>query len=89
MRIGAILFCTSVAASSLDGAAEADRDRDGKPDGDWDERREYTYTVRSVVRVLRPANSVTLTRRAARVAGRGWRRGSGPRRRAAAPPRGA
>jgi hypothetical protein len=31
-----------------------DTDGDGKPDGDWDERREYAYTVRSVVRVLRP-----------------------------------
>ena len=26
-----------------------DSDGDGTPDGDWFERREYTYTVRSVV----------------------------------------
>jgi hypothetical protein len=33
-----------------------DSDGDGKPDGDWDERREYAYTVRSVLRVLLPVN---------------------------------
>lgn len=32
----------------------ADTDGDGVPDGDWRERREYQYTVRSVVRVMRP-----------------------------------
>lgn len=32
----------------------ADTDGDGIPDGDWLERREYQYTVRSVVQVLRP-----------------------------------
>jgi hypothetical protein len=32
----------------------ADSDGDGVPDGEWRERREYAYTVRSVVQVLRP-----------------------------------
>lgn len=32
----------------------ADSDGDGVPDGEWRERREYQYTVRSVVQVLRP-----------------------------------
>ena len=31
-----------------------DSDRDGVPDGDWDERREYAYTIRSIVRVIPP-----------------------------------
>lgn len=31
-----------------------DSDADGVPDGDWFERREYTYTVRSVVHVMKP-----------------------------------
>ena len=31
-----------------------DSDSDGIPDGDWDERREFTYTVRSVVQVMPP-----------------------------------
>lgn len=34
--------------------ARADSDGDGAPDGGWDERREYAYTVRSVIQVLRP-----------------------------------
>lgn len=34
----------------------ADSDRDGTPDGDWHERREYTYTIRSVVKVMRPCD---------------------------------
>ena len=34
----------------------ADSDGDGTSDGDWDERREYAYTVRTVVRVVRPAD---------------------------------
>ncbi|MEM7315006.1 MAG: hypothetical protein AAF497_17810 [Planctomycetota bacterium] len=34
--------------------ANADSDGDGKPDGDWSERREYQYTVRSIVQVMRP-----------------------------------
>ena len=33
---------------------KADSDGDGKPDGDWDGRREYTYTIRTVVRVMPP-----------------------------------
>ena len=32
----------------------ADSDGDGTPDGDWQERREFTYTVRSVVHVMKP-----------------------------------
>ncbi|MCU0863622.1 MAG: hypothetical protein MUC36_07530 [Planctomycetes bacterium] len=32
----------------------ADSDGDGVPDGDWLERREYQYTVRTVVQVMRP-----------------------------------
>src|SRR5262245_37004689 len=31
-----------------------DSDGDGIPDGDWRERREYQYTVRTVVQVMRP-----------------------------------
>ncbi len=33
---------------------KADSDGDGIPDGDRHERREYTYTVRAVIRVMRP-----------------------------------
>lgn len=33
---------------------KADTDGDGVPDGDWLERREYAYTVRAVVHVLKP-----------------------------------
>lgn len=36
---------------------EADSDGDGTPDGDWHERREYAYSIRSVVKVLRPCNT--------------------------------
>ncbi len=32
----------------------ADSDGDGTPDGDWLERREYQYIVRSVVQVMKP-----------------------------------
>jgi len=39
---------------------KADSDGDGKPDGDWDERREYTYSIRSVVRVMPPYNKDAL-----------------------------
>jgi len=39
----------------------ADSDGDGVPDGDWFERREFTYTVRSVVEVLRPVTPEHLT----------------------------
>ena len=34
--------------------AKADSDGDGVPDGDWLERREFTYIVRSVVQVMKP-----------------------------------
>lgn len=34
--------------------AKSDSDGDGVPDGDWKERREYQYTVRSVVQVMKP-----------------------------------
>lgn len=37
-------------------AKKKDSDGDGSPDGDWHERREYTYSVRSVVKVMRPCN---------------------------------
>lgn len=35
-----------------------DSDGDGVPDGDWNERREYAYTVRTIVQVLRPAEAI-------------------------------
>ena len=31
-----------------------DSDSDGTPDGEWRERREYQYTIRSVVQVMKP-----------------------------------
>jgi hypothetical protein len=34
----------------------ADSDGDGVPDGDWHERREFTYSIRSVVKVMRPCD---------------------------------
>jgi hypothetical protein len=34
--------------------AKADTDGDGIADGDWRERREYQYTIRTVVQVMRP-----------------------------------
>lgn len=33
---------------------KADTDGDGVPDGDWDERREYAYSVRAVMHVMAP-----------------------------------
>jgi predicted outer membrane repeat protein len=33
---------------------KADSDDDGTPDGEWDERREYAYTVCSILRFMRP-----------------------------------
>ena len=39
----------------------ADSDGDGLPDGDWNERREFTYTVRSIVEVTRPVTPEYLT----------------------------
>src|SRR5262245_13297393 len=41
--------------------ARADSDGDGVPDGDWNERREFAYTVRTVLRVLRPCGGEELT----------------------------
>jgi transglutaminase-like putative cysteine protease len=35
--------------------AKKDTDGDGVPDGDWKERREYAYTLRSLLLVMRPA----------------------------------
>src|SRR5687768_13188415 len=32
----------------------ADSDGDGIPDGEWDERREHTYSVRAVLHVMAP-----------------------------------
>ena len=40
--------------------ARADSDGDGTPDGDWDERREYAYTVRTVLDLLRPFDEETI-----------------------------
>jgi hypothetical protein len=37
-------------------AQKKDSDGDGSPDSDWHERREYTYSVRSVVKIMRPCN---------------------------------
>ena len=39
----------------------ADSDGDGRPDGHPDERREYAYSVRAVIRVMPPANEAVLT----------------------------
>ena len=39
----------------------ADSDGDGVPDGDWFERREFTYVVRTVVQVLKPVTPEYLT----------------------------
>ncbi|HUU17182.1 MAG TPA: CARDB domain-containing protein [Sedimentisphaerales bacterium] len=33
-----------------------DSDSDGKPDGDWDERREYTYTIRAICEIRPPSS---------------------------------
>lgn len=40
---------------------KADSDGDGVPDGDWLERREYAYTVRAVVQVMKPVTLEELT----------------------------
>jgi len=40
---------------------KTDSDGDGIPDGDWRERREYQYTVRTVVQVMRPVTPEFLT----------------------------
>src|SRR5687768_9101832 len=34
----------------------ADSDSDGVRDDDWHERREYSYTIRSIVKVMRPCD---------------------------------
>ncbi len=39
----------------------ADSDKDGIPDGDWEERREFAYTVRSIVQVLPPVTEDVLS----------------------------
>jgi hypothetical protein len=41
--------------------AKKDSDGDGTTDGDPRERREYTYTVRSLMHVIKPINAATLT----------------------------
>lgn len=41
-------------------ADAADSDGDGKLDGDWDERREFAYTIRTVLRVMPPVNEAHL-----------------------------
>jgi len=33
-----------------------DSDDDGKPDGDWDERREYAYSIRAICEIRPPSN---------------------------------
>ncbi len=38
----------------------ADSDSDGVADGDWHERREYAYTIRSVVKVMPPCNTAVV-----------------------------
>ena len=38
-----------------------DSDGDGTPDGDWNERREYTYTIRTVLRVMPPINEAAIS----------------------------
>jgi hypothetical protein len=40
--------------------AKADSDGDGTPDGDWDERREYAYSVRSIIQFMPPFDKAAL-----------------------------
>jgi predicted metalloprotease with PDZ domain len=40
--------------------ATKDTDGDGLPDGDWNERREYTYSVRTILRFMPPFDKATL-----------------------------
>lgn len=69
--IAAMSLCTNAAKldSDRDGLSDfqekhkyftdpnkADTDRDGILDSDWHERREYTYSVRVVMKVLKPVN---------------------------------
>ncbi|HEX5135841.1 MAG TPA: transglutaminase domain-containing protein [Planctomycetota bacterium] len=53
--------------------ARADSDGDGTPDGDWNERREYAYSVRLLVRVLRPAAAICDDHQDARIVDEGPR----------------
>src|SRR5258706_11297824 len=39
---------------------KADTDGDGIPDGEWEERREYAYTVRVVMQVLPPCDPASM-----------------------------
>jgi hypothetical protein len=39
---------------------KSDSDGDGIPDGDWSERREFTYSVRAIMQVLPPVNLAEL-----------------------------
>jgi len=40
--------------------AKKDTDSDGLPDGDWNERREYTYSVRTILRFMPPFDKAAL-----------------------------
>jgi hypothetical protein len=40
---------------------QADSDGDGVPDGDWGERREFTYSVRAVMHVMAPFDVASMT----------------------------
>src|SRR3982751_7081011 len=39
---------------------KSDTDGDGIPDADWQERREYAYSVHAVIKVLPPVNVAAL-----------------------------
>lgn len=39
---------------------KADSDGDGVPDGDWDERREFSYSVRAVMHVMAPFDPASM-----------------------------
>jgi hypothetical protein len=39
---------------------KSDSDGDGKPDGDWTERREYTYSIEARIRLVRPWNTAVM-----------------------------
>jgi len=45
----------------LTNPAKRDSDDDGEPDGDWNERREYTYSVRSILRLMPPLDKNDLS----------------------------
>jgi hypothetical protein len=44
----------------LTNPAKADSDGDGMPDSDWNERREYTYSVRSIIQFMPPFDKAAL-----------------------------